>query len=172
MVEGKIEKKDISDAKKLGLDPDRLQKLKKVIEEDTSKGLYDGAVFIIARHGEIAMFEAVGHTDLAKKRKAKKDDIFFIMSLTKQLTTVRVLMAIEEGKFTLTTPIKDVIPEFGTKGKQNITVLHILTHMSGLNTEIPFTLPVDKLGNIEEVVKAFCLERLLFLPNVIQDCSP
>ncbi|MBN2282363.1 MAG: beta-lactamase family protein [Deltaproteobacteria bacterium] len=172
MAKAKIGKTDIGNAKKLGLDPDRLRKLKKVITEDTAKGLYDGAVFIVARHGEIAMFEAVGHTDLAKKRKAKKDDIFFIMSLTKQMTTVRVLMAIEEGKFTLTTPIKDVIPEFGTKGKQNITVLHILTHMSGLNTEIPFTLPVDKLGNIEEVVKAFCLERLLYMPGTIITYNP
>jgi CubicO group peptidase (beta-lactamase class C family) len=172
MVEGKIGTTDIGDAKKLGLHPDRLQKLKKVIEEDTSKGLYDGAVFIVARHGEIAIFEAVGHTDLTNKRKAKKDDLFFIMSLTKQMTAVRILMAIEEGKFTLTTPIKNIIPEFGTKGKQNITVLHILTHMSGLNTEIPFTLPIDKVGNIEEVVKAFCLERLLYMPGTIVTYNP
>jgi CubicO group peptidase (beta-lactamase class C family) len=172
MVEVNMGEKNIGDARKLGFEPDRLQRIKKVIEDDAAKGLYDGAVFIIARHGEIVMFKAVGHTDLANKRKAKKDDLFFIMSLTKQMTTIRVLMAIEEGKFTLTTPIRDVIPEFGIKGKQNINVLHILTHMSGLNTEIPFTLPMDKLGNIEEVVKAFCMERILYMPGTIVTYNP
>jgi CubicO group peptidase (beta-lactamase class C family) len=69
------------------------------------------------------------------------------MSLTKQMTAVRVLMDVEKGKFDLTTPIKDVIPEFGIKGKQNINVWHILTHTSGLNTETPFTLRLIRWGS-------------------------
>jgi CubicO group peptidase (beta-lactamase class C family) len=149
-----------------------LLKLKRVIEEDTAKGLYDGAAFLVAREGTVVMHEAVGHSDLASGRKAKMDDVFFIMSITKQLTAVRVLMAIEEGKFTLTTPVKDVIPEFGIKGKQNITVAHILTHTSGLNSEIPFTLPIDRLGSIEDVAAALSNERLLFMPGTIVNYNP
>jgi len=167
MVKGKVSKTDAGNARKLGLDPDRLLRIRKVIEADTAQGLYDGAVFIVARHGEIVLYEAVGHTDLAQKRTARKDDIFFIMSLTKQMTVVRVLMDIEAGKFTLTTPIREIIPEFGIKGKQNITVGHVLTHTTGLNTEIPFTLPVDKLGNIEAVVACLSNERVLYMPGTI-----
>jgi CubicO group peptidase (beta-lactamase class C family) len=163
---------DVGEARNLGLDPDRLLKLKRVIEEDTAKGLYDGAAFLVAREGTVVMHEAVGHSDLASGRKAKTDDVFFIMSITKQLTAVRVLMAIEEGKFTLTTPVKDVIPEFGIKGKQNITVAHILTHTSGLNSEIPFTLPIDRLGSIEDVAAALSNERLLFMPGTIVNYNP
>ncbi|MGD0947178.1 MAG: serine hydrolase domain-containing protein [Candidatus Binatia bacterium] len=163
---------DISEARKLGLDPDRLLKLKRAIEEDTAKGLYDGAAFLVAREGIVVLHEAAGHSDLASGRKTKTDDVFFIMSITKQFTATRVLMAIEEGKFTLTTPIKDLIPEFGIKGKQNITVAHILTHTSGLNTEIPFTFPMDKLGNIEAVVAALSNERVLFMPGTIVTYNP
>jgi CubicO group peptidase (beta-lactamase class C family) len=163
---------DIDGARKLGLDPDRLLKLKRVIEEDTAKGLYDGAAFLVAREGTVVMHEAVGHSDRANGRKAKTDDIFFIMSITKQFTATRVLMAIEEGKFTLTTPIKDVIPEFSIKGKQNITVFHVLTHTSGLNTEIPFALPMDQLGNIEAVVAVLSNERVLFRPGTIVSYNP
>ncbi len=167
MSETKQVKIDAAEVRKLGLDPDRLSQVKRVIEQDTAKGLYDGAVFIVARHGTIAVHEAVSSTNLAKKRPAKIDDYFFIMSLTKQMTVVRVLMDIEKGKFDLTTPIKDVIPEFGIKGKQNITVWHILTHTSGLNTEIPFTLPLDKLGVIEQVVATLSNERVLYLPGTL-----
>lgn len=118
------------------------------------------------------MHEAVGHADLAGGRKAKKDDVFFIMSITKQFTTVRVLMAIEEGKFTLTTPVREVIPEFGIKGKQNITVADILTHRSGLNMEIPFGFPVDQLGSIEAVVATLSNERILFMPGTMVTYNP
>jgi len=167
MSETKRVKCDAAGIRKLGLDPERLNRVARVIEEDTGEGLYDGAVYIVARHGEIVAHEAIGSTDLAKKRPAKVDDYFFVMSLTKQMTVARILMDIEQGKFELTTPIKDVIPEFGIKGKQNITVWHILTHTSGLNTEIPFTMPVDKLGNIEQVLATMSNERVLYTPGTL-----
>jgi CubicO group peptidase (beta-lactamase class C family) len=156
---------EVVPAQKVGLDPERLNRLKRTIERDTEEGIYDGAAFIVARHGKIAMYEAVGKTDLEKNRQAKVDDVFFIMSITKQLTTTKVLMDIEQGKFTLNTPICEVIPEFGIKGKQKVTIGHILTHTSGLNTELPFGLPIDQVGNIEAVTAAMSNERLLVLPG-------
>ena len=88
---------------KEGLDPNALNRLVETIEKDISQEIYDGAVFIVARHGEIALHEAIGHTDRANKRLAKKDDVFHLMSITKQLTTVVVLQAVERGDFALTT---------------------------------------------------------------------
>jgi CubicO group peptidase (beta-lactamase class C family) len=157
--------KELVDASKLGLNQDRLNHLKQAIEKDIGKGTYDGGVFIVARHGRIAMHEAVGRTDMENDRKAEVEDVFFIMSITKQLTTTKVLMDVEHGKFTLTTPICEIIPEFGIKGKKRVTVGHLLTHTSGLNTEIPFGLSVRKLANIEAVVAAVSNERLLTLPG-------
>jgi len=158
---------DLSDAGKHGFDPDRLLKLKQAIEADTSQAVYDGAEVLVARGGSIVMHEAIGHTNLAENRKAAISDTYFIMSLTKQMTVARVLMDIENGKFELTTPVAEIIPEFGIKGKQNITVWHILTHTSGINTEVPFTLPLDKIADIETVTAALSNERLLYLPGSI-----
>ncbi len=151
----------VADPRELGLDPAALDTLKRTIEEDTSKGAYDGAVIILARHGKIALHEAIGQSDLAKRRQSRLDDIYFIMSISKQMTAVRVLMDIEKGKYHLTTPVAEIIPEFGIKGKQRVTVGQILTHSSGLNTEIPYGLPVDQLPNIEAVTAAISNERLL-----------
>ncbi|MFC1822627.1 serine hydrolase domain-containing protein [Thermodesulfobacteriota bacterium] len=161
----KASKEYLDHSKELGLDPNAMNRLIKTIEKDTAQGLYDGAVFIVARHGTIAMHEAIGHTDLENKRIARKDDVFHLMSATKQLTTVIILAAIDRGDFALTTPVREIIPEFGTKGKQNITVKHLLTHTSGLNTELPFTLPRGGFTNIQETVKAVSDERLFYLPG-------
>ncbi len=149
----------------IGLDPNALNRLVKTIEKDIAQELYDGAVFIVAHHGKIAMHEAIGHSELANKRVTKKDDVFHLMSITKQLTTTVVLQAIDRGDFALTTRVCEIIPEFGTKGKQNTTVWHLLTHMSGLNTELPSFMPVDQFMNIKQLVAAACSERLFRMPE-------
>ncbi len=151
----------------LGLDSKALNRLGKTIEKDIAGGLYDGAVFIVSRHGEIALHEAIGQTDLAKGRAARTDDVFHLMSITKILSTAVVLAAIDKGAFTLTTPVCEVIPEFGTKGKQNVTAGHLLTQTSGLNTEVPFMLPLPSITNIHDLVSAAANERLHHIPGKV-----
>ncbi len=151
----------------LGLDPKALDRLVDTIEKDIDQELYDGAVFIVARHGKIALHETLGYTDKANERETQKDDVFHLMSITKQLTTIVVLAAIDRGDFTLTTKVCEVIPEFSAKGKQNITVKHLLTHMSGLNTELPLFLPLDRFTNIKDLVEAVSNERLFRLPGKV-----
>jgi CubicO group peptidase (beta-lactamase class C family) len=161
----KSQGKGVHPAKGSGLDPIALSRLAKTIEKDIAQGIYDGAVFIVARHGQIAMHEAIGHTDLANKRAATKDDVFHLMSVTKQLTSAIVLAAIDRGDFTLTTKVSEVIPEFGVKGKQNVTVGHLLTQTSGLNTEIPFMVPMDQIANIQVLVSGVSNDRLHHIPG-------
>ncbi len=151
----------------VGMDPDRLALLRRAVEADTEKGVYDGAVFVVGRHGKVVAHEAVGLANLGTGRPAKRDDVFCVMSITKQMTAVRVLMDVEKGKFGLTTRVCDLIPEFGIKGKQNITVWHLLTHTSGVNGQIPFTLPLDRLCDIETVTRCLCNECLAALPGTL-----
>jgi len=156
---------DVGTQKDLGFDPDRLSRLPKAIEQDTARGLYDGAAFLVARRGNIILHDAIGQTDPENNRSAKKDDVFFIMSITKQLTTALVLMRIDSGELALTTPVADIIPEFGQKGKQRINVQHLLTHMSGISTEMPPNLPLEQAGDLQTYVTAACEQRLLVIPG-------
>lgn len=148
-----------------GLDPERLNDLARAIEQDTTKGLYDGAAVLVARRGEVVMHGAIGQTELEKNRVANKEDVFFVMSITKQLTTTAVLMRIDRGELTLTTPVAEIIPEFGIKGKQNITVKHLLTHTSGISPELPPALPLEQIGDLQAYVAAACDQRLMNLPG-------
>ena len=51
-----------------GLDADRLDYLKKVIEEDISQGKYYGMAIAVGRHGELGLLEAIGHAHVQKKQ--------------------------------------------------------------------------------------------------------
>jgi CubicO group peptidase (beta-lactamase class C family) len=115
-----------------GLDAGRLSHLKAVVEDDIAKGLYLGGTMIIARHGEIGFYESFGHADSKKTRPVQKDSVFSLFSTTKSFTNIIILRAIENGQFGFHTKIKDVVPEFGGKGRDDITVWHLLTHSSGM----------------------------------------
>ena len=138
-----------------GLNAERLQHLKSVIEDDIKKDLYFGGAMIVARHGEIGLYEAFGHADSKKTRKVQKDSVFSLFSVTKSFTNVLVLRAIELGHFALTTKVKDVVPDFAGKGRDDITVFHLLTHSSGMP---PIYTPKEGMyiDRLDEVVAAIC----------------
>jgi CubicO group peptidase (beta-lactamase class C family) len=121
----------------VGIDSDTLGLLRSAIEDDIARGISDGSIVIVARHGQIVMHEALGYSDRRKDRTAKPDDVVPIMSLTKQLTAATLFRFIDRGQVALTTRIADVIPEFGQKGKDRVTIREALSHQAGLPMQMP-----------------------------------
>jgi len=117
---------------KHGMRSDRLDHLKAVIQDDIAKDRYNGAVLIVGRGGKIVFEEAIGSKDQAQTRPLALDSVFSIFSVTKAITNVLALRAIELGQFALTSRICDIIPEFYTPARAPITVFDLLTHTAGL----------------------------------------
>ena len=134
---------------------ERLDHLRRVIAEDIAAGRYFGAVLAIARAGQLGLHEAIGHADAAASRALRLDSVFSIFSVTKAITNVLVLRAIELARFALTTRISDLVPEFSGGLRNQITVHHLLTHTSGL--PIVFAIKPDMyIDRLDEVVAAVC----------------
>jgi CubicO group peptidase (beta-lactamase class C family) len=128
-------------------------------------------VVLVARRGEIALHQAVGFAERASGRRARTDDVFCLFSVTKTFTAAAVLARVDRGEIRLTTPVAEVVPEFGVKGKQRVTVAHLLTQTGGMSPEMP-PLPPDKLGDLEAVAAAVCDQPLLSSPGRIVSYSP
>ena len=138
-----------------GFDQQRLEHLQRVIAEDVDAGRYYGGVIAVARNGHLGIHEAIGHADAARKQPLRLDSVFSIFSVTKAITNVLVLRAIELGRFALTTRISDVVPEFSPGVRNEITVFHLLTHTSGL--PIVFAIKPDMaIDRFDEMVTAVC----------------
>lgn len=144
-----------TDPVRLGFDPERLERLRVAVTRDVEAGNYDGCVLLVARRGEIAFHEAFGFADRASAREAKTDDVFFSMSIAKQLTNTMVMMRVERGEIGLHTRVAEVIPEFGQKGKQNVTIGDLMVHKAGLPFGLP-PIPPEFLGNIDAMTAAAC----------------
>jgi CubicO group peptidase (beta-lactamase class C family) len=121
----------------MGMDVHTLGLLRASIENDIEQGISDGSVVIVARDGKIVMHEAIGHSDKRQGRRARIDDVLPIMSLTKQLTAASLFRFIDRGQVALTTRIAEIIPEFGQKGKERVTIREALSHQAGLPMQMP-----------------------------------
>ncbi len=120
-----------------GIDGCTLGLLRASIEKDIQQGISDGSIVIVARSGQIVMHDAIGHSDKRNGRAARTDDVMPIMSLTKQLTAATLFRFIDRGQVALTTRIAEIIPEFGQKGKERVTIREALSHQAGLPMQMP-----------------------------------
>lgn len=129
-----------------GVSPARLEKLHEFMRGRIDSGEYLGAVTLVARHGKILDWQAFGHRDLMRTSRMDPESIFRIYSMTKTITSVAVLMLMEEGRFALDDPVARYLPEFsdmavfagGTvdapvlrPAARAITIRHLLIHASG-----------------------------------------
>jgi CubicO group peptidase (beta-lactamase class C family) len=159
-----------SDPAAVGIDPERLRRLPAAIARDVEAGQYDGAVIIVGRHGRIVLHEAIGQSDASSQRKARRDDIFAIMSLTKPMATALLLTRFERGELQLTSPVAEFIPEFGAKGKQRITIAQLLGHMGGIGGHLP--VPANVLPDLAACVAAVSALAPVAVPGQVVSYSP
>ena len=96
----------------VGLSAERLQRVQEVIQRHIDEGNISGAVTAATRRGRLVHLEAHGLMDLESKTAMTDDAIFKIMSMTKPIVGVAILMLVEEGTVRLNDPVSRFIPEF------------------------------------------------------------
>jgi uncharacterized protein YbbC (DUF1343 family)/CubicO group peptidase (beta-lactamase class C family) len=101
-------------------------------------GRIPGAVILIGHEGKVVFRKAFGLSALKpKKLPMTINTIFDIASLTKVIaTSTAVMQLVEMGKLNLEDPVAKYWPEFKVSGKEDITVLDLLTHYSGLRPSL------------------------------------
>lgn len=148
---------------KQGVDLGRLSRLGDAIKRDIEDEKCDGVVALVARRGEILLHEAYGYADRAANRVMERDSVFFTFSVLKQLSNVALLQAIDRGDLAFTTLVRDIIPEYGVKGKEGTTIADLILHRAGLPFGIPAMSP-EQIGDLGAVSAAVC--------NMVPESSP
>lgn len=138
-----------------GLDPARLMELRAIMQADIRQQRCLGGVLLVARHGQIGLFEACGHADDNRMQPVRTDSVFSVLDITKAFTNVLALRAVEQGRLTLNTKVVELIPGFTGRGREHISLLHLLTHTSGMpGVYSPRT--GMNLDSLEQVIAAIC----------------
>ena len=145
-----------------GFSSDGLKRLTASLKPFVDEAEAVGLVTLVYRHGEVAQVDALGWQDLETKTPMARNTIFRIMSMTKPVVSVAILMLVEEGKLRLTDFVVKWLPELASMkalraaggamedvvpASRAITVLDLLTHRSGFAYNFTTTGPLAKALN-------------------------
>jgi CubicO group peptidase (beta-lactamase class C family) len=114
---------------------ERTVKIDLLMGNAISRGLIAGGVVLVGNRKGILFERAYGRSSAEQNAPVTEiDTIFDIASLTKVVATAPAILKLaEEGKLSLVDPVVRWFPEFAGKGKNDLLVLNLLTHTSGLD---------------------------------------
>jgi len=132
------------------VDYKKLARIDSLVNEYIQKDWEKGVVTLIIKDNILIQSKGYGFADEAKTKPMTPDAIFRIMSQTKAITSVGIMILYEQGKLLLDEPIGNYIPEFKNQvvldkyndadttyttvpAKRNITFRDLLTHSSGID---------------------------------------
>jgi len=126
-----------------------------------------GAAIIIRKDGKTIFRKGYALADLELGVSVEPDMVFRLGSITKQFTAVSILMLAEQGKLGLQDEITKFLPDYPTQGRR-ITVEHLLTHTSGIQSYTDMTewLPLwRKDFTVQELIDFFKNKPMQFEPG-------
>lgn len=115
-------------------DQPEIPALSTIIEQGIRDQVFPGAVLVVGNRTERVHAGAYGHFGYDATTPAMRlDTIFDLASVSKVAGTATAAMVLlEDGTLRLQDPVSRYLPDFGRNGKEDVTVLDLLTHTSGL----------------------------------------
>jgi len=131
----------------LAFDRQRLEEIDQAIETAINEALTPGVVFWLEQRGQ-TYANVYGHmSSEPEKEPARIDAIYDSASLTKVVaTTPAIMLLVEQGMIEIDARVSAYLDNFDNKGKEAITIRHLMTHTSGLKPGIPLTIEMNGLS--------------------------
>ncbi|MBK7127473.1 MAG: beta-lactamase family protein [Dehalococcoidia bacterium] len=118
----------------LGIDSEKLEAVFARAKRDVDDGTLKSAQVAVARHGKLAGLRTYGtvqHGGVEREVPATDRTLYTIFSCTKAIVGAATWTVCEDGLLRIEEKVSDIIPEFGTNGKENITVEQVMLHIGG-----------------------------------------
>ena len=116
----------------VGVDSERLEAVFTRAKRDVDDGVLPSAQVAVARNGKVAGVRTFGTAvQGGAEQPATDETLYTIFSCTKAIVASAVWLLFEENLLRLDERVAEIIPEFGTNGKDVITVEQLLLHTAG-----------------------------------------
>jgi CubicO group peptidase (beta-lactamase class C family) len=119
------------------------------LKDATDRGDVPGVVVAVVNKDGMLYNEAFGQSSTLTEKAMTKDTIFNMASMTKPVTSVAIMMLVDEGKLKLDDEVAKYLPKYKNPlvistfneadasyetrpAKRAITIRHLLTHTSGI----------------------------------------
>jgi CubicO group peptidase (beta-lactamase class C family) len=127
-------------------------------------GVHPAIQLCVRREGAVVLDRAIGHArgegpgepDDAERLAATPGTPFTIYSASKALAATVAHILDEEGAIHLGDRVAEYIPEFGSNGKDVITIAHVLSHRAGMPSLPSDALDLDNANDAEYICRLLC----------------
>jgi len=159
--------KGAQEPESIGFSEEGLQCAYGLMQEAVDRDELMGGVLQVSRRGSALPVACFGRRELGEGGAAvSADTIFLIASITKPIACAAVVKLVEQGRLCLDDPVVQHVPEFGQRGKEQVTIRHLLTHTSGLPDMLPDNHALRAAHKpLAEFVVRICELDLLFEPG-------
>jgi len=146
----------------VGIDSEALEAVFARAKRDVDDGTLPSAQVAVARNGKLAGMRTFGSAVQGGEEKPATDEtLYTIYSCTKAVVAAAIWQLLERDELGLAERVADIIPEFGTNGKDVVTVEQVLLHIAGF-PRAPMSPKI--WGDREKRLEAFSRWRLTWEP--------
>jgi CubicO group peptidase (beta-lactamase class C family) len=161
------------EAREVGADPAGVARAWGAIERVYRSGIHPAMQICVRCRGQVLLDRAIGYVSgggPGDRRGAPKipctpDTPFGLFSASKAVVAMLVHLLDQRHLIHLDDPVCEYIPEFGVRGKEWITVRHVLTHRSGIPNLSAEALELDLLHDPDAIVDILCDADLVWRPG-------
>ena len=138
------------------------------LPEQLEGGGVPGAAVAVVGNREIVWERVYGVAGGTGSARISEDTVFCIRSITKSVTALAVLMAVQDGLVDLDTPISNFLPGFSVHSRFDerpgdlITLRHMLSHWAGFTHDPPFDLDLERSDYFERYIASISDSWLRF----------
>ena len=145
-----------------------------------------GAVTLVADKDRVLAVETVGFANLDSRKPMAPDTLFWIASQSKPITSVAVMMLVDEGRIALDDAVEKYLPEFRAqmvavekdtnhmvlrRPAHPVTVREVLSHMSGMPFQSSVEAPTRDGLPLASAVRSYAITPLLSEPGTRYEYS-
>lgn len=136
-------------------------KIDKLMQYSYENGIFNGAI-LVSQNGKTIYKNALGYADKDNDRKLNESSVFYLASVSKQFTTMAIMILKEQKKLSYDDKLSKYFPEFPDYANA-VTIKHLMNHTSGIADH--FGLGIYKKGlTNSDVVEVLVKQKELDFP--------
>jgi CubicO group peptidase (beta-lactamase class C family) len=164
---------DEVDPTSVDLEADAIEAIWGSVEDLYRSGIHPAISVCLRRHGEVVLDRAIGHSHGNGPNSSKDEPVrlatpatpFVLYSASKAITAMVVHLLDQQGVLHIGDRVCDYVPEFGTGGKEAITIGHVLAHRAGVPSVPREAMDLDNLERRDVIIRLLADAKLTSRPG-------
>jgi CubicO group peptidase (beta-lactamase class C family) len=158
-----------------GLDEATIDRIWGSVREFYRSGVHPAIQLCLRRNGKVIIDRAIGHARgngpddprEAPKVPVTTDTPYCVFSTSKGITAMVIHLLQDRGALDIFDRVTDYIPEYGSHGKGETTIAHVLAHRAGVPGLPREMLDLDRVSDREFVTKMICDAKPSLKPGTL-----